>query len=368
MIMDSNSTQINGESTVNSVQQAPMPQASPLQTAAPEAAWHPTSSVAQPNTYAAGQPVYQQPLPPVAAPPVKQPKGWARMIAAFSLAFATLVIQGFAMIPGYFSQSETGLMTVAEIASGLAALVFIFALGGKKLATPSMEGMGETWRILRWLFLADAVVTVIDIIGTVASGTFELSEMWFLRTLLLLLMCIGVGLFEETMFRGLVFHGLLARMGGTKKGMLWAVILSSIIFGAMHIDPFNMSWSDPMQVLQALLKIVQTGIFGFVTAVAVLRTGNIWPVVLIHCLNDFMLMFVYNGLSNMPITTEYVSTGEDALAIVGIYIALSLAYVPSLIAAIRTFRTHPVPDRGQFYRARAPLPTYAPAPMNTYQQ
>ncbi|MBQ9069497.1 MAG: CPBP family intramembrane metalloprotease, partial [Eggerthellaceae bacterium] len=272
--------------------------------------------------------------------------------AAFGLAFLVIFIQAIAMLFGLLSRNDEAIMTAGEIAGGIASILFIVVLGGKKLATPSLKGLGETWRIVRWLFLADAIVAVIDLVSVFVDGSFELAELWPLRIIMLLLMCAGIGLYEEATFRGLVFHGLLARMGATKKGIFWAIIISSFIFGLMHIDPTSMNMGDPSQVIQAIMKIVQTGLFGFIAAVIVLETGNIWPIALIHALNDFMLMFMTYGLASNPISYDYVTSGEEGLISIGVYLVLCLAYLPSVIAAARVLRNHTAPDRGQFYRAR----------------
>lgn len=322
----------------------------------------PQADAAVPQHTVTPQQAYYAPALQTAAPQhVKQPRGWARMFGAFGMAFLVIIIQTFAFLFGVISRTDEGMLTVGEIAGGIAAMLFILVMGGKLLATPSMKGMRETWRIVRWLFLADAAAAVLDIITIFAEGSFELAEMWPLRLIMLALMCAGIGLFEEATFRGLILHGLLARMGATKRGVFWAIIISSLLFGFAHIDPSTVNLSDPSLVLQAVLKIVQTGIFGVIAAVAVLETGNIWPIALVHALNDFMLMFVFNGLMPQPVSTDYVATGDDGLMVIGIYIVLCLAYIPSLVVAIRTFRNHPAPDRGQFYRSHTVAQQVMPA-------
>ena len=300
-----------------------------------------------------------QTVSPVYTAPVKQPSGWGKLWAAFGLLIATQFVQIVFVFLGMLSNTDEGLLTVAEIGSGVAGLLFVLALGGKKLATPSLEGMSETWQIIKWIFITDLVIVVIEIVGLAYEGTFELANLWPLRVLTLLLLCAGVGLFEETTFRGLCFEGLLARMGTNKKGVFWAVIISSFIFGLMHVNFVDTNWAEPTQAIQACLKVVQTGVFGFAAAVAVLKTGNLWPVIILHGANDFMLMLVTNGLMNNPVNTAYVSEGSEGLAVIALYLTLIFAYSPSVVAAVRALKEHPMPDRGQFYKAN----TYQPAPV-----
>ena len=299
-------------------------------------------------------------------PAIKQPSGWGKLWAAFALAFLTLIIQGFALVAGLLTGSDFAGYATAELASGLAALLFALALGGKWLIVPSLQGMRETWELFKWLFIVDAVVAVIGVASVVTEGSFELAQMWGLRVIILFLMCLGVGMFEEATFRGLVFHGLLARAGATKRGIVVAVVLSSLLFGMVHIDPTSTNFADPSQLIQALFKIMQTGIFGFIAAVAVLKTKNLWPVIIIHGLNDFMLMLLSNGLMSAPLDTAYVSEGDEGVMIIGIYLLLCIAYMPSFMAAYRTLKEYPAPDRGQFYRARTYPAGQVYAPAGAY--
>ena len=303
------------------------------------------------------------PLPQAGYPaPVKQPKGWGKLLAAFGLFFAAQLAQIVFVLFGFLSRTDDGMLTVAELGGGVVALLFVVLLGGKKLATPSLEGMDVAWKAIKWIFITDLVIIVIEIVGLFIDGSFELARLWPLRVATLFLLCAGVGLFEESMFRGLCFQGLLARMGTSTKGIFWAVVLSSFIFGLMHVDFMGTNWSDPSQAVQAVLKVFQTGIFGFAAAVAVLKTGNLWPVIILHGLNDFMLMLVTNGLMNNPISTEYVIEGSEGLMVIALYLTLIFAYSPSVVTSMRMLKEHPAPDRGQFYKVRTVPVGYAVAP------
>jgi sodium transport system permease protein len=71
---------------------------------------------------------------------------------------------------------------------------------------------------------------------------------------------------EELLFRGFVFRGLEKDMG-----TITAVIASSLLFGLMH---FNAQ------------KIVPTAIVGFASVALLLRTGSIFPGMLLHFVNN----------------------------------------------------------------------------------
>lgn len=90
-----------------------------------------------------------------------------------------------------------------------------------------------------------------------------------------------VGLSEEWMFRGVLFAGCRARLA------LWpAMLLSSALFGAAHaLNVFTTGQLD-VALLQAACAFLQ----GFGYLAIRLRTGSLWPMVLVHGMWDFSLM------------------------------------------------------------------------------
>ena len=296
-----------------------------------------------------------------AAPPVaqqvrrkkRQPSGWGKLWAAFGLGVAAYAIITIIEIIALLRQGDTTTisnetMAIAEIIGGLVALLFIVALGGKNIARPSLKGMGTAWKAAIWLFVADGLFVVVEVIE-VALGIeqIEIAANWPSRVALLGLLCLGIGLFEETTMRGLCLNGLLARMGRSRAGVYGAVILSSLFFGLLHFDPF-VGFDDPLLVAQNCMKVLQSGMCGFLLAAILVNTRNIWAVALIHGANDFMLLFISNGLVDASVTTEYVQTGEDGVVILVLYIVLCILYLPFIFIG-RKLINQASPWRGDFY-------------------
>ncbi|MEW6750923.1 MAG: CPBP family intramembrane glutamic endopeptidase [Candidatus Latescibacterota bacterium] len=75
---------------------------------------------------------------------------------------------------------------------------------------------------------------------------------------------------EETFFRGFVFTSTCAR-----RGAAWAVVASSLLFGAAHVNP----WQLPALIL-----------FGLFLALLVYRTHSIYPAILAHGLNNLLYL------------------------------------------------------------------------------
>lgn len=83
--------------------------------------------------------------------------------------------------------------------------------------------------------------------------------------------------YEEILFRGLLFGGLL-----TIYPMIKALIISSLIFGIWHLK--NIFVMSPKRVLY---QILYAGIiFGPITSLVILYTQSIWIGVIIHYINN----------------------------------------------------------------------------------
>ena len=321
-------------------------------------------------------PPTDQVIPPMAQPikPQKQPSGWAKLWGAFGLGVATYAILVaielvFIFAGGSSIDLSNEQLAACELAGGFCALLFIVALGGKNIARPSLKGMGTAWKAAIWLFAADGLFVVMEIIE-VAAGfeQIELAADWPVRVGILALLCFGIGLFEETTMRGLCLNGLLARMGRTRAGVYGAAILSSLFFGLLHFDPF-VGFDDPLLVAQNCMKVLQSGMCGYLLAAILIHTRNIWAVALIHGANDFMLLFISNGLTDATITTDYVQSGTDGVVVLGLYIVLCVLYLPFLFIGRKLIR-EASPWRGDFYHygeAAGMRATGSPAPTATNQ-
>ncbi len=95
--------------------------------------------------------------------------------------------------------------------------------------------------------------------------------------LLFALYCASVGLFEEIVFRGIVFPLVLRKMGSTRKGIFWSVIISSALFGAIHV--VNFFSSAPGAVV---LQIGYSFLIGAMCAMVMLLCRNVFACAALH--------------------------------------------------------------------------------------
>lgn len=83
--------------------------------------------------------------------------------------------------------------------------------------------------------------------------------------------------YEEIIFRGLVLYGLSQFIS-----IIWAIIVSSILFGLWHIK--NYKWQTKKQTIH---QVIYTGvIFGPVASVITIWAGSIWVAVIFHYLHN----------------------------------------------------------------------------------
>lgn len=94
--------------------------------------------------------------------------------------------------------------------------------------------------------------------------------------------CLCVGFFEETAFRGCALMLLLKKRTTTRLGVFMAIFWSSVLFGAVHL--VNIFVSSPGAVL---LQIGYSALIGGMCCLVLLETANIWICVFIHALYNF---------------------------------------------------------------------------------
>lgn len=86
-----------------------------------------------------------------------------------------------------------------------------------------------------------------------------------------------VGLSEEWMFRGVLFQGLRSRLP------MWpAILLTSVLFGAVHV--LNVIGTG--QLVEAIIQAVAAFMSGMLLIALLIRTGSIWVPIVYHALWD----------------------------------------------------------------------------------
>ncbi len=100
---------------------------------------------------------------------------------------------------------------------------------------------------------------------------------------------LGVGVAEETLFRGYLLHNLSAWLGADKTALGAAAIIQSLLFGLVHMG--NLPAENANSALQALPNLVLIGIF---FALCAFKTGSLWFPIGFHAAWNFLLGSVFS--------------------------------------------------------------------------
>lgn len=236
----------------------------------------------------------------------RRPRSWAAAMVGVWLAVTVAgALTLRAVAPGLSRQSQSLIVLVALsalVAATLSALGWWRAVG--------FNGRGE-WRGLRLLVLP-AVLVVLPLVGGVsmpAAGTLAILVAGYALT----------GFAEEAFARGILLRVLAPR------GALGAVLLSSLLFGAMHLGNVLFRSSPALVAAQA----VGAACFGVGYAALRLRTNTLWPLLALHMFTD-----LFGQLARLPAIPFFV-TQDVILLAYGLYLVRGLraAQAPALDAA-----------------------------------
>lgn len=230
------------------------------------------------------------------------------------------------------------------------ACLGIACMGGADLIRPRpallLDAIEQGW----WAILVSVGLMVYEIVVTAVTGETVVEEGWIGRFVEVFVMCVAIGISEEAVFRGLLLSGLLGMRGNSRKGILTVVVITSIVFGIAHIDWVGLDYADPLSLAQAVLKVMQTGTYGFFLAALTIRSKSVLGSAFIHGIDDFVLMVPSMVLLNGSMDVEYVSTGEEAVATIVLYVIFTALYVPLVIRGKKLIDKEPVPYYGAFMK------------------
>lgn len=99
-----------------------------------------------------------------------------------------------------------------------------------------------------------------------------------------LLTALSTGWVEEVLFRGVVVTTLLQKWGQTRKGIYLSVLVSSALFGVVHLTNFLVG---RYPLLNNLTQITFALFFGVMFAACLLRNRTIWPMIILHAAVDW---------------------------------------------------------------------------------
>jgi uncharacterized protein len=173
------------------------------------------------------------------------------------------------------TQMITG--SLLRILGGLVFIVIIYGLGHGHIF--KFKNVSKALLIMIPAFIVS--INNFPIIAFL-DGRAVLTEPVY-RVFLFFIESLSVGFFEEIIFRGMILVYLLNKLKDEKNGVMKSIILSSVIFGFIHvINIFNGA-----SVNSTMLQIGYSFLVGMMWAVLFIKTGNLWLTMLLHATFNF---------------------------------------------------------------------------------
>lgn len=184
----------------------------------------------------------------------------------------------FVVLPGY------GMTVVSELTASVYILILLLIFGYIGILGKTGEGFLTGFYIGGFMtaYCIYEIIAQFYIQRMSQEGWVQSFGFVFLFVLAMFL----IGFNEELVFRGIILNLFLDKFGNSKKGIVTATVLSSVIFGAVHLTNIFSGVSVGSAVVQA----IQAAILGGLLAAIYLRSGNIWIVIIVHALTDFASM------------------------------------------------------------------------------
>lgn len=149
----------------------------------------------------------------------------------------------------------------------------------------------------------------------------------FVALIVSLVSSLIIGLFEETIFRGVIFNYFSHVFRKSNYQFLYSALLSSLIFGLIHLD--NTLYGG-QNLAYTLYQVIYAAAMGFLFAAVYVKTKSIIVPIILHALIDWSdLFFNLSGEPDM--------SGANWLPI-SVTLTLTVLYIASDIIIYRSVK------------------------------
>jgi len=240
----------------------------------------------------------------------------ARRPVLFGLAVSLVVLVLYTLtsiLASVVAESRSGYEQVEAAGRLVASLFFLYVLRRfgwlKDAGVSKWETLGA-WAVALIVLVYDLVTTCFTLFGSATLfGSVALPSFADpVGSASVAVNALLTGPLEEIPFRGLVLYACLQRWGESKRGVLKAVLLSSLLFGGMHIIHVLLGRPVP----QAILVVVSAFLSGIVYAAFVLRWKTLWTAVVLH------------GVTNAVVAMQVLETPGFAETVSGLSLMIAL--------------------------------------------
>ena len=287
---------------------------------------------------------------------------------AATLLLALFIVCGAVSISAMWSDLPHQALASALTALLSLALLQLALFGGmRKISVPS-EGACTAVGVVCAGIAGGAASLLFLLVAehTVFLGMSVDSLSAVVRVLLILIVCLGTGVYEEALFRGLAIpclmrafepvgddsrtHGELpSRRTGTEHTaktpptrftpLVKAAAVSAVLFSVLHLSGADAvaeltaagsTYVAAVVALQLVLKLLEGLLFGICMAYLYVKSGSIWQPALIHGVFDLCVLGPQLFATGSVPSTYLTGSWSDAFAVLAVFIVLIPAAAVSI--------------------------------------
>ncbi len=167
--------------------------------------------------------------------------------------------------------------TAGRLAVTACVLLLVWRLGWLEASGVGRLGSRQVWLIALTGLIYFACASLYSFYGKIAFDFSSLIRLPAAHTAVLT--HLTASLSEEILFRGVILCGLARVWGNTTRGMIWSVVLTSLLFAVLHITQV---FTHGVSLPSVLLLTVEAWVISIWWGALVLRGGSIWPAVMLH--------------------------------------------------------------------------------------
>lgn len=201
--------------------------------------------------------------------------------------------------------------TAAKLILFLLCLGVLWGFGWIRLSGITRFGSIKIWLWIILIFVYHVVVDLYVFTGEI--GIVSSNSPLAMATLLYYLVA---GLFEETLFRGLILLAMVRGWGDSKTGLLKAVMFSSMFFGLIHL--FNLV---ELPIGAVVFQVAGAAMLGVLWSALLMYTGSLWPAIVLHWLTNAAVNIQLLGIQ------DFTATGA-------IYARLAIWFIPMALLGL----------------------------------
>ena len=246
----------------------------------------------------------------------KYPRTHIILITLFAVGLVSLPFD--MLFTAIFGNDKTVVLSAEifiRVILSAAALYFLFAYGYGKIIFNKVSFIGILSVIPAFIVALNNFPFVAFISGN-AKFTADTAEI-----ILYAIYCISVGVYEETVFRGLIFPLCIEISGGKKYGVFYAVLISSAIFGAVHLVNLLSGGGFGAVMLQTGYSFL----IGGMCAISVCLSKNLFSAILIHTIFDIGGLIFVNRIG-IAQGFQWDTLTVILTAVIGVIVAAYMLY------------------------------------------